>query len=74
MTNQEVKKALAQKIKATLKEQGIRKGEFAIMMDVSPSTITKWLSGDHNFTIRTIFQIELRLKITLIKVTNPDHE
>lgn len=70
MTIEEAKKAIAEKIRVTLKEYKISKKEFAVMMGTHPSCITKWLSGKQNFTIKTLFEIEEKLKITLVKITD----
>jgi transcriptional regulator with XRE-family HTH domain len=62
----EVKQKVAEKIKARLNELGIKNKQFAGMMNVQPSTITKWLSGTHNFTIKTIMDIELALNVNIL--------
>ena len=46
--------SIATKISQVLKEKGIGKSEFAKKMGKSPSEVSKWLSGTHNFTINTI--------------------
>ena len=61
-------KLVAGKIKSALKDQGIGNKEFAQMMDVQPSSVTKWLKGNHNFTVKTIWDIEWVLGIRLIKL------
>ncbi|MBB1284585.1 helix-turn-helix transcriptional regulator [Flavisolibacter sp. BT320] len=58
-------KQLASRIEVAIKEKGINKSAFANMMGVQPSVITKWLSGGHNFTIDTLFDIEENLEIDL---------
>lgn len=50
--------AIATKVARILKEKGIGKSEFAEKMGKSPSEISKWLSGTHNFTVKTIAKIE----------------
>ena len=35
-------------------QRGLTKVEFAQALGKRPSEITKWLSGQHNFTVRTI--------------------
>ena len=35
-------------------EKGISKIELAKALDKRPSEVTRWLSGQHNFTLRTI--------------------
>lgn len=58
---------LAVRIDKAIKRMSYNKGEFASVMKVQPSVITKWLSGTHNFTIDTLFEIESALDITLIQ-------
>lgn len=60
--------AIASKIARILKEQGIGKSDFAEGMGKSPSEVSKWLSGTHNFTIKTIAKIEHTLGEDLIHV------
>jgi ribosome-binding protein aMBF1 (putative translation factor) len=64
----EVKKKVSEKISEALKVQGISKKQFAGMMDVQPSSVTKWLKGNHNFTTSTIFDIEWVLQIQIINL------
>ncbi|MBI5403447.1 MAG: helix-turn-helix transcriptional regulator [Ignavibacteriae bacterium] len=51
-----------------LNDRGIKQNEFAEKMKKSESEISKWLSGYHNFTIKTIAKIESELGIELIQV------
>ena len=44
------------------------KQDLAKELKKSPSEITKWLSGTHNFTIDTIVEIEDILKINLLSL------
>ena len=37
-----------------MREKGISKIELAKALDKRPSEVTRWLSGQHNFTLRTI--------------------
>ena len=46
--------------------QGWSKGEFAKRIDQTPSTISKWLSGSHNFTLDTLTDIQRVLGIQLL--------
>jgi hypothetical protein len=43
-------------------------------MDQTPSTISKWLSGTHNFTIDTLYDIEYMLGIELVNVNEEKKE
>jgi transcriptional regulator with XRE-family HTH domain len=60
-------KSLAERIIDRLKERGISRFEFANMMDVQPSIVTRWLSGKHNFTVTTLFAIEHTLGINVFE-------
>lgn len=53
--------AIATKVARILKEKGMGKSEFATKMGKSPSEVSKWLSGTHNFTMKTIAKIEVAL-------------
>jgi ribosome-binding protein aMBF1 (putative translation factor) len=63
-----VKRQVADKIKKRLEELGMNKKQFAAAMKVSPSVVTKWLKGECNFEIFTIFKIEALLDFTIIKL------
>lgn len=57
---------LAVKITEALRAKGLTNQEFAFMMGKKPSEITRWLSGTHNFTTETLWEIERVLKIQLL--------
>lgn len=57
---------LAARIQDAIKAKGLSYTEFAAMMDQHVSVISKWVSGTHNFTADTLFDIEEKLGITLI--------
>ena len=46
--------AIAAVIEAFMQERKLSKKQFADALGKKPSEVTKWLSGQHNFTIRTI--------------------
>lgn len=58
---------LAARIDDAMKQHGLTKGQFATAMKVQPSVISKWLSGTHNFTVETLFDIERVLNVTFIR-------
>lgn len=60
--------ALTEKINSILKERGIKKGEFAEMLDKKPSEVSKWLSGAHNLTMKSINKMEFVLGVELINI------
>lgn len=64
----EKRSLLAKKIEEEMKENRLSRQEFAILMGVQPSIITRWLSGKHNFTVDTLFDIEERLHIKIINI------
>lgn len=41
-----------------IEQKGWTNGEFAREMGKQPSVISKWLSGTHNFTTETLWEIE----------------
>ncbi|MDH6313425.1 ribosome-binding protein aMBF1 (putative translation factor) [Parabacteroides sp. PFB2-10] len=47
-------------------QKGLGKKDLARLMHKTPSTITRWLSGDHNFETETLFDIEDALGINII--------
>ena len=57
---------LAARIDDRIRERGLSNQEFAYMMGKKPSEISKWLSGTHNFTTETLWEIERVLNIQLV--------
>lgn len=53
----EVNLAIANKINELLKERGLKPADLARMLDKKPSEISKWLTGTHTFTTKTIAKI-----------------
>ena len=60
------------RIHQILKEKGINQKELAERLEKTPSEISKWLSGDHNFTLRSLARIEAELGIDIIYVPKKD--
>ncbi|UNY99865.1 helix-turn-helix domain-containing protein [Zhouia spongiae] len=60
--------AITEKVCAVLKERGIKKKKFAEMLGKSPSEVSKWLSGLHNLTLKSITKMEEVLDINLINI------
>ena len=52
----------AVQIAEAMEKRGISKKQLAEMMGRSPSEITKWLSGDQNFTMDTLAELSYYLK------------
>ncbi|APG65084.1 hypothetical protein LPB136_06860 [Tenacibaculum todarodis] len=60
---------ITQKVCSILKKKGIKKSEFAKMLNKRPSEVTKWLSGLHNLTLKSITKMEVALNTNLL---NPE--
>lgn len=50
--------AIANKIALLLESKGMKPADLALAMDKQRSEISKWLSGQHTFTTKTITKIE----------------
>ena len=60
--------AIAGKIAAKLSEQGLTQKMFAKKMGKTDAEVSRWLSGTHNFTLRTISKISAVLNTNMIDV------
>ena len=60
--------AIANKIHDMLKERGLKPADLARMLDKKPSEISKWLTGSHTFTTKTITKIETVLGDDIIHI------
>lgn len=63
---------MAARIEDGITAKGWSKGEFAKKMGKTPSTISLWLSGSHNFTLDILTDIQRVLGIQLLCVE--DHK
>lgn len=64
------KMLLAAKIMDAIKEKGLTKTEFAVMLGIRLNAVDKWLSGTHNFTIDTLSEIETSLGVKLLNLNH----
>lgn len=48
---------VAQRIETLMKARGLTKKQFADQLGRRPSEVTKWLSGEHNFTVASLARI-----------------
>ena len=64
----ENKMLLAKRIDEARQKAGLTKKDFANMLNKTPSVISRWLSGTHNFTIDTLWDIEKALNVELINL------
>lgn len=60
--------AISNRIYALMTARGLSKLQFAQALGRQPSEVTKWLSGQHNFTIRTISMLSAFFGEALISV------
>ncbi|MDE7154469.1 MAG: helix-turn-helix transcriptional regulator [Muribaculaceae bacterium] len=49
--------AISDRIDSLMHEKGLSKKQLADAIGKRPSEITKWLSGEHNFTIATLSKL-----------------
>ena len=59
---------IAARIEQLMREAGYSKKQFAEKLDRRPSEITKWLSGEHNFTIATLSRLSAFFGQPIIQV------
>jgi DNA-binding transcriptional regulator YiaG len=62
--------AIADRINSLMTKKELTKKEFALSLGKKPSEVTKWLSGQHNFTIRTLALLTNFFKEDIIIVRN----
>lgn len=60
--------AIANRIEALMHEKGLSKKQFAESLGRRPSEVTKWLSGEHNFTIATLSRLSAFFGQPIIEV------
>jgi ribosome-binding protein aMBF1 (putative translation factor) len=58
--------AITDKVLTALEARGWSKGQLAEAIGKSPSEVSKWLSGIHNPTLKSIIKMEAALGINLI--------
>ena len=60
--------AISNRINELMVQRGLTKLEFAQALGKRPSEVTKWLSGQHNFTIRTLSTLSDFFGESLVRV------
>lgn len=60
--------AISNRINDLMLQRGLSKLEFAQALGKRPSEVTKWLSGQHNFTIRTLSLLSSFFGESLVRV------
>ncbi|MDE6417820.1 MAG: helix-turn-helix transcriptional regulator [Duncaniella sp.] len=46
--------AISDRLDALMKERGLNRSQLAHALGKRPNEVTRWLSGEHNFTISTL--------------------
>ncbi len=64
---------IVDKVNSILKDRNLSKAEFAKMLGKKPSEVSRWLTGMHNLTLKSIIKMEVALGIDLI-YTAPEVE
>ena len=59
---------LVVRVNQLMREKGISQKDLADRMDKNPSEISKWMSGEHNFTLRSLAKLQAELGAPLIEV------
>lgn len=60
--------AISNKIDALMQERGLSKKQLADQLGKRPSEITRWLSGQHNFTVSTLAMLSTFFGKSIISV------
>ncbi len=61
--------AIADRLDSLIKSHGMTRKEFATAFGCRPSEVTKWLSGQQNFTIRTLAKLAAFFGEPLVSVS-----
>lgn len=61
---------IVDRIHNILESKGLKQKDLANMLGKNESEISKWMRGNHNFTIETISSIEKVLGIPILQVVN----
>ena len=64
--------AIARRIEHLMVEAHLNKKQFAEALGRRPSEVTKWLSGEHNFTVATLAMIGTYFHKPIIEVGEED--
>ena len=60
--------AISNRLAALMKERGLNKKQLAEALGKRPNEITRWLSGEHNFTISTLAMLSTFFGKSIINV------
>ena len=60
--------AISNRLASLMQERGLNKKQLAEALGKRPNEITRWLSGEHNFTISTLAMLSTFFGKSIIKV------
>lgn len=60
--------AISNKIDVLMQERGLSKKQLADQLGKRPSEITRWLSGQHNFTVSTLAMLSTFFGKSIVSV------
>ena len=60
--------AIAARIESLMRQEGLSNKQFSDALGRRPSEVTKWLSGEHNFTIATLSRLSAYFGKSIIEV------
>lgn len=60
--------AISNRLAALMQERGLNRKQLAEALGKRPNEITRWLSGEHNFTISTLAMLSTFFGKSIIKV------
>lgn len=60
--------AITEKVRLAMEVKGWKAQDLANAMGKSPSELSKWLSGMHNLTLKSITKMEYALEVDLINI------
>ena len=61
--------AISNRLVTLMQERGLNKKQFAEALGKRPNEITRWLSGEHNFTISTLAMLSTFFGKSIINVS-----
>lgn len=64
----ELSNDISDRLDAIMKERGISQRALARMTGKRPSEVTRWLSGQHNFTLATIAKLSVALNHDFVRI------
>ena len=60
--------AITEKVRLAIERKGWKTKDLAQAMGKSPSEVSKWLSGMHNLTLKSIVKMEIALGVNLFQL------